>query len=154
MKRRLALEDVRALIVDIDGTLLGKDSTISVKDREALAKVRDLGIQVSLSTGRVPQSCLTIIDQLKLDGYHIFFDGALVSNPGQDTGVYVQPLSKEIVKQAVKFARLNDIYLELYSATDYFVEQKAKATYIHRQLLGIEPIVVNFTKLWRRVQNR
>jgi Cof subfamily protein (haloacid dehalogenase superfamily) len=137
----------KLLVVDVDGTLLGRDGSISVKDREALAKARDLGTMVSLSTGRVPRACLNIIRQLSLDGYNIFFDGALVSNPNQSEEVYVQPLNKLIVKEAVEFARQNDIYLELYSATRYFVERETWGTDIHRQFFDLEPIVTDFIAL-------
>ena len=113
----------KLLVVDIDGTLVGKDGTIPAEERDVLAKVSDLGIQVSLSTGRAAQGCRAIIDQLSLDGYHIFFDGALVSNPRQGEEVYVQPLARGVVREAVEFAHRNDIYLELYSATRYFVER-------------------------------
>ena len=41
----------KLLIVDVDGTLVSKDGTISAEDRDALAKASDLGIHVSLSTG-------------------------------------------------------------------------------------------------------
>ena len=140
----------KLLVVDVDGTLLGRDGSISGKDREALAKARDLGTMVSLSTGRVPRACLNIIKQLSLDGLHIFFDGALVSNPNQSEEVYIQPLNKLIVKEAVEFARSNDIYLELYSATRYFVEQETWGTDIHRQFFDLEPIVTDFTELTNR----
>jgi hypothetical protein len=140
----------KLLSVDIDGTLLGKDGSISDKDREALAKARQSGIEVCLSTGRAAQGCLSIINQLSLDGYHIFFDGALVSNPNQSEEVYVQPLNKLIVKEAVEFVRQNDIYLELYSSTRYFVERETWATEIHRQFFNLEPAVVDFTDLWSK----
>jgi len=67
--------DYKLLVVDIDGTLVGRGRSISAEDREALAKVRNSGIRVSLSTGRAVRACLRIIEQLSLDGYHIFFDG-------------------------------------------------------------------------------
>jgi len=137
----------KLLLVDIDGTLIGRDGSISDKDREALAKARQSGIEVCLSTGRVPRACLKIIKQLSLDGYHIFFDGALVSNTNQNEEVYVQPLNKLIVRQAVEFARSNDTYLELYSATRYFVEQETWGTDIHRQFFDLEPVVGDLIKV-------
>ena len=140
----------KLLVVDIDGTLLGRDGSISVENKETLAKARDSGIMVSLSTGRVPRACLNIIKQLPLDGYHIFFDGALVSNHNQSEEVYVQPLNKLIARQAVEFARQNDIYLELYSATRYFVEWETWGTDIHRQFFDLKPIVTDFTELLNR----
>jgi Cof subfamily protein (haloacid dehalogenase superfamily) len=140
----------KLLVVDIDGTLVGRDGTVSAEDKEALAQASGLGIQVALSTGRVPNASLSVINHLSLDGVHIFCDGALVSNPAQSQEVYVQPLDKSIVKEAIEFARASDIYLELYSATHYFVERETWATEIHHQFFGLEPKVVDFTKLWKR----
>ena len=138
------------MVVDIDGTLVGRDGNILAEDREALAKAQQLGVRVSLSTGRVTQACLGIIEQLSLDGYHMFFDGALISGPAQGNEVYVQPISQRVVKQAVEFARLNDINLDLYSATHYFAERETWASDIRRKFFGIEPTVVDFTKLWKQ----
>jgi Cof subfamily protein (haloacid dehalogenase superfamily) len=138
----------KLLVVDIDGTLLGSEGSISVENGEALAKVRDLGIAISLSTGRATQACLPIIDQLSLDGYHIFFDGALVSNLGEE--VYAEPLDRGVVREVVEFVQRNDIYIALYSATQYFVERENWATEIHRQYFKLEPTVVDFADLWSR----
>jgi len=140
----------KLLVVDIDGTLVGKRGSISTEDRQALVSARQSGIQVSLSTGRGSQACLGIIDQLSLDGYHIFFDGALVSDPEQGKEVYVQPLSKGVVKQAVEFAHRRNMDLELYSATHYFTERETWSTGAHRQFFNIQPTIVDFTKLWER----
>ena len=140
----------RLLVVDIDGTLLGKGRTISVEDREALSRLSDLGIQVSLSTGRVTQACLGILEQLSLDGYHIFFDGALVANPERGDEVYVEPLSPAVLKEAIEFAHLEDIPLELYSATQYFAEHENWSTEAHRRFFDLEPTVVDFNGLWER----
>jgi len=138
------------LVVDIDGTLLDKNGAISAEDKDALARAGDLGIQVSLSTGRVIQACSGIINQLSLDGYHMFFDGALVANPGKGEEVYVKPVSEECVRQAIEFAHRNEIDLDLYSATRYFIERETWATDIRRQFFGLQPTIVDFTQLWQR----
>jgi len=140
----------KLVVVDIDGTLVGKDGNILPEDREALAKACDLGIKVSLSTGRAAQSCLSIIRQLALDSYHIFFDGALVSNPAQNDEVYIQPLSKAVVKQAIEFAHLNDINIDLYSTTHYFIERETWSSKVHRDFFGLQPILVDFNNIWER----
>ena len=140
----------KLLVVDIDGTLLNKDGAISAEDKKALARVSDSGIRVSLSTGRVTQACLKILKQLSLDGYHMFFDGALVSNPEKDEEVYCQPISKEVVRQIVEFAHLEEINLDLNSATRYFVERETWVSDIRRDFFGIQPIVVDFNKIWRK----
>ena len=129
----------KLLVVDIDGTLIGEDGTIPAENRDALAKVRRSGIQVSLSTGRVAKTCVEIIDQLSLEGNHIFFDGALVSNPEKGEEICVKPISEELVRRAVEFARLNEINLDLFSATHYFIERETWASEIRRKFFGIPP---------------
>ncbi len=101
--------EYKLLVVDIDGTIVDKNGDISDEDKKALAVAAASGVKVSLSTGRVIKACRSIIRELSLDGHHIFFDGALVSDPSQSTEVYVQPLEKEVVRRAVLFARANDI---------------------------------------------
>ena len=140
----------KLLVIDVDGTLLDKNGVISAEDKKALAKAADLGIRISLSTGRVTKACLGIIKQLSLDGYHILFDGALVFSPVQGKEVYARPLDKVVVERAVEFARSNDIYLELYSASHFFAEREHWSDDIHRRFFRVEPTFVDFTGIWER----
>ena len=140
----------KLLVVDIDGTLLDGNGNISTGDREALAKARDLGIRVSLSTGRAANACLSVINRLSLDGYHIFFDGALVSNPHSGEEFYVKPISKTALKQMIEASHQLDLDLELHSATRYFAERESWSTAIRRQFFGIEPVITDFNQLWER----
>ncbi len=140
----------KLLVVDIDGTLVGEDRVVSAEDRQALAEARGSGIPVSLSTGRAAQACSGIINQLSLDGYHIFFDGASVSSPSLGKEVYVRPIGRETVRQAVEFAHRHEIDLELYSATHYFAEREAWSTEAHRQFFGREPTIADLAGLCER----
>lgn len=139
----------KLLVVDIDGTLLDKNGAISAEDKNALARAGESGIRVSLSTGRVVKASLRIINQLSLDGYHVFFDGALVGNPEKGDEVYVKPISEGLVKEIIEFVHRNEINLDLYSATHFFVEQESWVSDIRRQFFGLQPTVVDFTKLWQ-----
>lgn len=133
----------RLLVVDVDGTLVGKGGTVSARDREAVTRALRAGIWVALSTGRAPEACIRIVNQLSLDGFHMFFDGAFVGN-SEGKEVYARPLRKEVVRSAVEFARLNDIYLELYTVSDYFVEKETRATSVRQKFFGLEPTIVDF----------
>ena len=71
-KNPLTTNNYRLLVIDIDGTLISKDATVSHENKEALGLARERGIAIALSTGRTVTSCQRIIDQLALEGYHIF----------------------------------------------------------------------------------
>ena len=140
----------RLLVVDIDGTLVDKKGVISSEDEKALAKAAASGVKVSLSTGRVIKACRKIINNLSLDGYHIFFDGALVGDPHRNEEVYVQPIKKEVIEQAVEFSRAKDIYLELYSTEHFFAERENWSDDVHYKFFGVEPRIVDFNGIWQR----
>lgn len=141
----------KLLIVDVDGTLIGREGTISVTDREAVARASAAGLRVAISTGRVPQACIKTLNELHLDGCHIFFDGALVG-PLDGEAIYARPLEKSIVKRLVEFTRLNEIYLELYTRTSYYVEREIWGTRVHGEIFGIVPARIDLTTIWDREQ--
>ena len=111
------------LVIDIDGTLLNRHGAISAVDREAVARACRSGIRVSLSTGRVVVASRPIIEHLGLDGYHMFFDGALVADPKTGEEVYAEPIDRTLVREMVDFVRENGVIIEFYYTTRYFVEQ-------------------------------
>ncbi|MFC2069866.1 Cof-type HAD-IIB family hydrolase [Chloroflexota bacterium] len=137
------------LVVDIDGTLLDKNGNISETDIKALAEAGDAGLRISLSTGRVVQASMRFIKQMELDGYHMFFDGALVYNPGKEEEVYVEPISRELVRQMIEFARKVGLDFDLYSITHFFAERETWATDIRRDFFKIMPTLVDFKEIWQ-----
>jgi Cof subfamily protein (haloacid dehalogenase superfamily) len=140
----------KLLVVDVDGTLVNGSGVISAKDERTLAKAAASGVKVSLSTGRVIKACQRIIERLGLNGQHIFFDGALVSDPSKEGEVYSKPLKETVVRQAVEFARAKDIYLELYSAEHFFAEREHWSDEVHRTFFGVEPNIIDFSGIWQR----
>ena len=146
----MARHNFKLLVVDLDGTVLDGRGEISDEDREALARVRDSGMQVSLSTGRTVMSCWSIIDRLSLDGYHMFFDGALISSRDPAEEIYARPISPSVVRQMVEFAHLHGIDLELHSKTQFFAERETWSAAARRDFFGIDTFMVDFADIWER----
>jgi hypothetical protein len=144
------MSEYKLLVVDVDGTIVDGNGAISDADEKALARVMAAGVMVSLSTGRVIKACQKILDRLSLDGHHIFFDGALVSDPSRNEEIYCQPIERELVKQAVEFARANDIYLELYSEKQFFAERENWSDEVHYNYFGVAPTITDFSGIWQR----
>ena len=134
----------KLLVVDMDGTIVDAHGKISEADKRAITDAQDKGVRVALSTGRVVDACRKYIAELGLDGVHIFFDGALVYDLSHKETIYSQPIKPETLKVAVRFARQNKIYLELYAIDRYFVEEINWADKIHREFFGLHSTVANF----------
>jgi len=140
----------KLLVVDIDGTLLNKNGTISSVDKEALSRVAAAGIPIVISTGRVMNACKDILKQLSLEGNHIFFDGALVINPGNGTEIYTRPIDQELVRQMIEFADLNEITVDFYTSDRYFVGRETWESDIRRDFYKTYPNVVNLNDFWQK----
>jgi Cof subfamily protein (haloacid dehalogenase superfamily) len=135
--------------VDIDGTLINRAGDISAADRQALARVIEGGIRVSLSTGRVGQACRKVIELLSLDGYHVFADGALVADSQSDREIYVEPIPRELVQEIVEFVHGHEMRIDLYSSRQFFAEQEDWTTDIRRKFFGLEPTITDLGNVWR-----
>ena len=137
----------KLLVVDIDGTLVMRAGEISAADRAALAGVREHGIGVSLCTGRAMVTGRLIVENLGLDGYHMFFDGGLVADPRTGDIVYARPLSRDVVRRAVEFACRNQLAFDLFGASSYLADKESWVTDIRRSYFGISPTIVDFDRL-------
>lgn len=69
---------IRAIVSDVDGTLLASDGTISLANRKAVARVTAAGVPVILATGRIPTETVRYYDQLALATPLVCYHGALV----------------------------------------------------------------------------
>lgn len=73
----------KIIAIDLDGTLLRYDSTISNYTKEVISKVQAKGHQVVISTGRPYRMALDYYLQLNLKTPMITFNGALTHMPEQ-----------------------------------------------------------------------
>jgi len=137
----------RLLVLDIDGTLIGKEKNVSDENKLALKRVIQNGVTVSLCTGRTPYAARNVLNQLPLNGYHTFFDGALVINPQNEHVLYVQPLEVETIIQAINWAHDNQHDIELYSETKYFAERENWSTRVHEEFFKVKPVFGDYKNL-------
>src|SRR6185503_20949449 len=73
---------VRLVALDIDGTLLRSDKTLSPRTREAVARARRGGVRVVLVTGRRHPSARKVADELGPALPLVVHNGALVIDEG------------------------------------------------------------------------
>jgi Cof subfamily protein (haloacid dehalogenase superfamily) len=133
----------KLLVVDIDGTLLNSRGVVSTEDAEAIANARKAGVIVAVSTGRAAMAARWVLEQLQLDGHHIFFDGALVYDPITDHEAYAESIGGDLAQEAIDFARQVKIHCDLYTSSRYYIEHDSWAVDIRRSFFRIEPTFRN-----------
>ena len=121
----------KMLVLDIDGTLVNAKGIINDRDIDAVRWLSGTGVAVTLSTGRVPKACRGVLDELQLNGHHIFFDGALVAGRDLKDVVYSMPIEKSKVISLIDHARSSGTYLEMYTADRFYAEAPNWTDIIH-----------------------
>lgn len=95
----------RLAAIDLDGTLLRTDGTVSARSRAALHATRAAGIDVVLVTARSPRSVRVIAADLGLGGVALCANGATVYDLDADVILEHRPLSVAVAHRVARGLR-------------------------------------------------
>ncbi len=101
-------DNYNMLVLDIDGTLVGSDKTISEKTREAIIKAQQRGKIVAIASGRSIAGIRKTASNISLEqygGYVIAYNGTTVVNCKTGECIYNQMVPKELVKPVYEAAK-------------------------------------------------
>lgn len=87
----------KMICIDIDGTLIRPDLTVSSRVMKAIGKAREKGLIIALSTGRMHKSALMYSDELGLTDPIVSSNGAYVSERDGSRIYYEENLNGEDV---------------------------------------------------------
>jgi hypothetical protein len=94
---------VRLIALDIDGTLLRSDRTISERTRRAIERAREDGVRLVLVTGRRQPSARRVADDLGGEVSLVLHNGALVVESGRV--LRCRPLTRAAARRAIRTGR-------------------------------------------------
>jgi len=89
------LTPIRAIAIDIDGTLVVPDEDVTPRVKRAVAAAREMGVIVLLATGRRFDTAQEFARALDLDGPMIVSGGAMVCNAASGEIYYEDVLPQE-----------------------------------------------------------
>lgn len=104
--------DVKAIVLDIDGTLLNDEKKMTDQTKEALITAQQNGIKVILASGRPTPGMLKYVEDLKMDQYNgmiISYNGAHVLDVSSQKELFSQPLSIESSKSILEHLKQFDV---------------------------------------------
>jgi Cof subfamily protein (haloacid dehalogenase superfamily) len=108
----------KALFLDIDGTILQHDNTYTPSTKEAIAQLKEKGIEVFIATGRPIHEVKGLGEELNIQSY-IGYNGAHAIYKNET--IIDEPMKKEHVKKFIEIAKENNHEMVLYTnANNYF----------------------------------
>ena len=95
----------RALVLDVDGTLLSDAGKIHPRTLLALRRANERGVRVMIATGRSELGVQPVLEELAFDTPALVYNGAGLFCPVQRKLLEERTLSDRVVDRALRFAR-------------------------------------------------
>jgi len=85
------------VVIDLDGTLLARDGSVSVRNRQAVAAVRRAGIQVVIATGRALLESRHALQAIEHDGLVVAAGGSLLCDAATGRTIDRRVMCRQVV---------------------------------------------------------
>src|SRR6266566_1603450 len=108
---------IKMVVIDIDGTLLTPEGTITAPTLEAVRATQQAGIVVTLATARRYYNTVKIANELGLDTQLILYDGAMIVQHPHKTILHMHPLQAKVGQQAVELLVRHKLQPVVHPAT-------------------------------------
>jgi len=113
-------EEIKLIVVDLDGTLLNSDHQMTERTEKALKTAIQKGVQVVIATGKTYLSARDLIDRLGLTTPGIYLQGLAIYN-GDGTIKHQQTLDSDLARTVITFGEERGFTMVAYSGTRILV---------------------------------
>lgn len=113
---------IKLVATDIDGTIVKWDTSVSDGVKNCIKKLQQNGVKVVLVTGRMHCATKHLRDELNLNSPVVSYQGGLIKDNNGKT-LYQENLDSTYAKEIIKWARKNNIHLNLYIDDKLYVEK-------------------------------
>lgn len=137
---------IKMVATDIDGTIFNmKTEEFSPRVKKCIKTLSNMGIKVVLVTGRMHTSTYFLADELELDTPVVSYQGGLIKENKKDgKTLYRKDLDKDTAKEIIKWAKQNNIHINLYMDDVLYVENDDEIIKRYTYLRNVSYNVVNF----------
>ena len=150
-------QDIRLLVLDIDGTLAGESNQITPRVLSAIGEVQRRGINVAIATGRMYQAALRFHQAVESTLPLMAYQGALIKCPRTQTLHRHTPLPRtlalEILAYLAPLEAQDDLSIHLYIDDQLHVRAIIDDTKAYAERSGVEPLAVGDLRTLIHTQN-
>jgi Cof subfamily protein (haloacid dehalogenase superfamily) len=114
----------RLAAIDLDGTLLGPDKTVSAENLAAVHRLRENGVTVIIASGRRHQNSVRFQRQLQLSGPIIACQGGLIRDGESGNVIEAHFLPQSVTRQIIGEAESRDIQIIYYHLDHLYVAER------------------------------
>jgi Cof subfamily protein (haloacid dehalogenase superfamily) len=143
-KNDSALVLPKIIAVDLDGTLLRSDHTISDHTVKTFRKMENLGCIPVISTGRSYEALSHIKERLGLQSPVICYNGAMICDGRNGKILHEKRLPSDISREVLYTCRDRGIHFQGFSGGQLYYEKKREETDFYEAHTGLRGMTVDF----------
>src|ERR1700726_1996473 len=148
-----AANPIRLVIADVDGTLVTQEKVLTQRAAQAVSRLREAGIQFTITSGRPPRGMAMLIDPLKLTQPLAAFNGGVLIQPDLKTVVDQKFLPAGVPETVIAAIEGHGLDVWLYTDIGWYVRD-ANAPHVAREQWTVKfppTVVKTFDGLLGRV---
>lgn len=130
----------KLVVLDLDGTLLRPDNSISSKTQKTIAECIKRGICVTIATGRLFPSVLPFAKALNLKDPLITANGADIRNPRTNEQLFFRPIDSRTARELMAFFKDRGWYIQSYVGDNLYVYERNETALEYGRLTFLDPI--------------
>lgn len=137
--------EIKAVALDLDGTLLTSDKKISDINKKVLNELEKRGIKIFIVTGRTYLSAKPFAEELGFNSSVIAYNGAKVVDYKTDKVIFELPLEEKYVKKVIALGKEKGFHINLYQNNRWYVENlDREETKHYAKMTGLTPVQKSF----------
>lgn len=105
----------KLIAIDLDGTLLNLYGEVSNTNKQAINMAIQKGIEIVLTSGRMPKAILSIADEINANNYIISGNGASVYDVQNNKIIYSNYISRKKVLEIIEMCEKNNMFYSIYT---------------------------------------
>lgn len=131
---------VKAVAIDLDGTLLSEDLSISSENRAAIERLHAAGVHVILASGRHHISMMPFARALPVVDWMVSSQGSWAANLDQSVVLYNSHLAPEHAARIIDAGKANGYSIIVYTQSGIYTLDRGEWIDYYTRLAGIVPI--------------
>ncbi|QEN06941.1 HAD family phosphatase [Oceanispirochaeta crateris] len=140
---KITLKNPGIVALDLDGTLLKSDHTLSQRTIETL-RVLEKQCRVVISTGRSYEGMKHFKDQIGLENPVICYNGAMIADGRTDKILHQWLLPSDITRAAYEYARERGIHFQAFQDGELYFEKKTEESEYYEASTALQGHLTSF----------
>lgn len=140
----------KLIAIDMDGTLLRRDNTISERTKRSINSTIKKGVKVVLASGRPIEGLTRYLDELNLSGhddYVMSFNGSLIQNVQTKKIIFKRTLTGAHLKELYAISKKINVNIHAFTTKGCITPKMSEYTAYEGHINGIEVHIVDFDKI-------